>query len=666
MWACLFLWTGLSLLDPSVAMAGPFGGGNPIEAIEEGLQREPTEEELAEKARLEEYNNSLRGRNARVVVLQWEGSDTDYTNEALKRNIINRIARPDARFYPEIDLYQKGRQEPDRTIRPGEQRASVPDDVIPVVLDAVDDVSQIPYHALDEQEWRLRAEELRRLGDEIWFLDRPELMEPLFLLYTYTGYAAENTNDNSPPYYADISGISVNYYYYLAGALAYQDPALMSKLTDQDLYASVQNYKDQLESGQFQQLALSFDDRDGNFDGEQFLKDFVLYINGKPTVIKNPDGILNVPLGRVDVYLERPGDGHSLSDRVEAIRLIERFSFVRQNAWKKMGIGFQEQLMEHPYECNPDLDGDILTYLSIYAKLHPTSEIYIAVPKGGSTAPGRIFLWRWNRSTSQLVLVQDNTGGFPIRFAAVFSSGLAFSTFSFTPPDDAAFEEALLDQEPGSPPNFAALGGALLDFAPVIDGPPLDFQLRGHYNRLMMASGVQFKVGLNGPGSYTDLYQVNGADNHSAVELVATDCGPGDEGVTGCVGTGDSVQGTKVVNQLALRERSLQRLVYATIGVVLGRDAAVGFGPRGYLRFGWYNAPHAVDMTAHLGMTPKLGGEPEGDERPGRARLLADFDVFAGVLAPYQDSLYVSRYGFMAVGKPIATFGFTAGLGTTF
>lgn len=666
MWACLFLWAGLAPLGPTTAVAGPFGGGNPIETIEEGLSREPTEEELAEQARLEEFNNSMRGRNARVVVLQWQGSDTDYTNEALKRNIINRIARPDAKFYPEVDLYQKGRQEQDRSVRPGDQRASVPDDVIPVVLDAVDDISQIPYDALDEQEWRLRAEELRQLGDELWFLDRTELMEPLFLLYTYTGYAAENTNDNSPPYYTDISGVPVNYYYYLAGALAYQDPALMSKLSNQDLYASVQNYKDQLESGRFQQLDLSFDDREGEFDGEQFLKDFVLYINGSPIVITDPDGILTVPLGRVDVYLERPGDGHGLSDRVETVRLTDRYYFVRQNAWKTMGIGFQEQLMEHPYECNPDLDGDILTYLSIYAKIHPTSEIYIAVPKGGSTAPGRIFLWRWNRATSQLVLVQDNTGGFPIRFAGVFSSGLAFSTFSFTPPEDAAFEDVLLDQEPGSPPNFGALAGSVLDFAPVIDGPPLDFQLRGHYNRLMMGVGIQFKVGLNGPDSYADLYQVNGRDNHQAVELATADCVEGDDGLVGCAGTGTGITGTKVVNQLALRERSLQRLVYATIGVVLGSDAAVGFGPRGYLRFGWYNAPHAVDMTAHLGLTPKLGGEPEGLDRPGRVQMLADFDVFAGVLAPYQDSLYVSNFGFMAVGQPIATFGFTAGLGTTF
>jgi len=59
---------------------------------------------------------------ARVVVLQWQASRVDYTNELLRRNVRARIARPDGRFYPDIDLYQDGRKEPDDTLRPLDQR----------------------------------------------------------------------------------------------------------------------------------------------------------------------------------------------------------------------------------------------------------------------------------------------------------------------------------------------------------------------------------------------------------------------------------------------------------------------------------------------------------------------------------------------------------------
>ncbi|MBX2796021.1 MAG: hypothetical protein KTR31_00090 [Myxococcales bacterium] len=663
----MFVW-----LTGSVATAGPFGGDgkDPIETVGEEIAKEKTESEKAMEERLKAFEDSQRGRRARVVVLRWKGTDTDYSNEALQRNIRNRIARPGAKFYPEVDLYQAGRKERDRNLSHRQQRAVVPDDVIGRVLDAVDEVSQIPYSALSEQTWGLRATELRELADQIWFLDRPELREPLFLLYAYIGYAAENTNTGSPPFYEQVSGRTVNYYWYLAGALAFQEPSLMSKLGDQNIRSSVGYYKDQLETGGFQLLNLSFDDQDGEFDGEQFTKDFEVFVNGDPVVITHPEGILEVPLGRVDVYLARE-DGHGLSERLDLDRLLERFYFVRQNAWKTMGLDFQEQLMTHPNECTPPLSGEILNYLSIYAKLHPASEVYIAVPFAGSVAPGRIFLWRWDRDAAQLTLVQDNTGGFPVRFALVASTGAAFSTFDVQDPDPLDLEQALVDQadNPNAPFSPDDLAGELLPtFSPVVDGVPFDLQLRGHYNRLLMAVGAQFKIGIDGENSYIDLYQTNG---NPVYEVVEVDCVGGD---AGCVAPGggepaDGEPGTRAAQVTALRRRSLQRLIYATVGVVLGRDAAVGLGPRGYLRVGWTNAPHAVDITAHGGLTTALGKDDDkgkSDSGPGRTRLLVDVDAFAGVLAPFHDSLFVADRGAFAVGAPFFTFGLTGGVGVTF
>jgi hypothetical protein len=651
-------------IDAPLTAAGPFGGGRgPLETAGDEMEEKKSEKELELEERLKEIEEATAARIARVVVLQWKGTDTTYKNESLQRNIKARIARPDAQFYPEIDLYQSGRKEPDKTVRHTDQRAIVPEAAVPTVLDAVEDVSAIPWNALSEQDWGLKANDLLNLSNEIWFVDRAELREPLFLLYTYIGYAAENANNPSPPYFEQVGGRTVNYYWYLAGALAHQDPALMSKLTDQSLNASVNFYKDQLDAGQFESLTLSFDLDDLEFDPKAFATEYEVYVNGNLEVIKNPDGLLKVPLGRVDVYLKR-ADGHSLSDRIDLDRLTDKFYFVRRNAKKKMGLDFQDQLMTHPYECTPPLDGDILNYLSIYAKLHPQAEVYIAVPYAGSTAPGRIFLWRWDRPNGTLVRVQDNTGGFPVRFAAVFSAGLVFSTFDVQNPTEEDLEQLVTQQQPGQPFSPLQAGDSLLpNFDPVIDGVPLDWQLRGHYNRLLMAVGLQFKVGLNGQGSFTDLYQTNG---NTAVKVVSVPCGP-DDLQPECQQTDENPNPERPAQIVALRQRALQRLVYTTIGVVLGKDASVGFGPRGYLRVGWYNAPHAVDITGHLGWTPRIGAKDRKDEeRTGRVRALLDVDFFGGVIAPVQDSLYVYRRQFFAVGPPFATFGFTAGAGLTF
>ncbi len=666
MFYCLVLVLGL--FTP-LSWAGPFGSGGrgPVETIEEEIKEKKSAEQIALEERLAAIDAENSAISARVIVLRWKGTDTDHRNQALQRNIRNRITRPDARFYPEVDLYQAGRKEPSPTVRHNDQRAVVPGELVDRVMEAVEEIQGIPWSALGAQDWGLRAQELRELVDEIWFVDRPELREPLFLLYAQIGRAAENANQGSPPFYEYISGNSVNYYWYLAATLAHEDPQLMSLLTVVDLNASVNSLKDQLDSGAFAQLPLAFDYEDIDFDPREFTADYRVFINGLEVQISSQEGLYEVPLGRSDVYLRRD-DGHSLSDRIDITAFKDKFYFVRQNARKKMGLDFIDQLMAHPNECTPPVDGDILNYLSIYAKLHPSSEIYIAVPKAGSTQPGRIFLWRWDRVTGTLTRVDDNTGGFPVRFVALTGGGINFGGASLVLPGNNDVEGQLEEATPGATPEAADVDALAPSPELTVDGAPVFWELRGHYNRLMVGVGLQYKIGIGGPFGggeefpYEDLYQTNHGNVIEDITLLQPDCQT--SGQTGCRSEVEASAPVKT------RQRRLQRLVYTTVGVMLGKDAAVGFGPRGYLRTGWYNAPHAVEFTAHVGYAAKLPAPGRRDEeRSGRVRGLIDADFYGGVLAPYHDSLFIavsSRDQFGALGKPISTFGFQLGAGLTF
>lgn len=697
--AALFFGVVSGLLFAPEAQAGPFGGKNPIEDVKNDMEEKKTQEQLELEKRLAAIEEATKGKNARVVVLQV--ADTDFTNMTLQRNIKSRIARADAKFYPEIDLYQAGRREPDRTVRPVDQRARVPDDAVAHVLAAVEDVASIPWNALSDQDWGLKANELYQLANEMWFVDRAELREPLFLLYAQIGQAAESSNNPSPPYYENVGGTTVNYYWYLAGTLAYKEPELLSKITNQSLNASIAFYKDMLDSGQLKFLELNFRlDSEEVFDPKSFTADYTLYINGLPEMVMNSNGILEVPPGRVDVYMKR-NDGHSLSDRVDLERLTEKFYFVRGNAQRKMGIDFVEQLMDHPSECIPDIDGDILAYLSIYAKLHPQAEIYIAVPKAGSVAPGHIYLWRWDRAQGHLVLVRDNTGGFPVRFAALMSAGLNFSSLQVTVPTADEVEASAGSQPPTGGDAINPLAQTVAPTVlPNLDGIPIKYTLRGHYNHFMGAIGVQYKIGNAGNNDQSPPSILLDDDGKAYYDVYPAH--PDDRQLLECVGEGVTATGTTTTTQttttpgggqqiiitkpapgvsacdgvyaLAYRERNLQRLVFLQFGGMLGRDASSGWGLRGFVQTGWYNVPYALDLSGHVGYTAKVGkdkpGKRDEEDRLGRVRFILDADFYGGMIAGVANSRYrlgeKNLFGNFGIGKPYATFGFDAGAGFTF
>ena len=130
------------------------------------------EQEAARDARMAALEAAQAEKAARVVVLRWAGSDVGYENDTLVRNVKARIARPDAKFYPEIDLYQVGRREPDRTVSPQDQRGSVPDSAIGTVMLAVEDIETVPWNGMSESDWGITANNLRDFAEEIWFVDK--------------------------------------------------------------------------------------------------------------------------------------------------------------------------------------------------------------------------------------------------------------------------------------------------------------------------------------------------------------------------------------------------------------------------------------------------------------------------------------------------------------
>ena len=671
----LGLVAGLAVAPTPSAAAGPFGGRGPVEAIEDDLEEKRSEQELARQARMAAVEAASKGRAARVVVIKWPDSDADHDNEAIQRNIKARIARSDAKFYPEIDLYQAGRREPDRDLHAADQRGMVPADATERILAEVHAISEVPWSVLTEQDWRLKAYSLIELAKELWFIDRPELREPLFLLYAQIGRAADASGDGSPPFYEQVGDRTVNYYWYLAAAMARDTPELMSLLVNKDVNASVAYFKDALDRNEFPPMTLSFEMEGSAFDAKAFASEYEVFINGVAQIIEDPNGLYYASPGRVDVYFAR-GDGHSLSDRIELDKLDDKFYFVRDVARKRMGLDFKDQLMLHPKECIPPISGDILTYLSIYQKLHPQAEVYIALAADGSIAPNRILLWRWNPATALLMKVQ-NDNSFPVRFAITAGTGLSFSGAAYTPPPATqGVDGGATDTLPtGGGSTGAQAGGAARealtpDLKPVPSGVPILYHLRGHYNRLMVQVGLEYAANIapsptdargrpltpdptvdaDGRKVWTDKYQTNHNAGNRDHELVDSD------------------------GNVILRERRLQRLVHLGIGVMLGKNAAIGFGPRGYLRTGWTNVPHAVDLTAHAGYAALAPWAKErGRDIRDRVNPLIDVDLFGGILLPYRDSLFItSEHNTkrtpldQKLGKAIATFGLTLEAGTTF
>lgn len=622
------------------------------------LDKKAEENAEAEK----EAERRRKERLARVIVLKWNGKSADYTNETLQRNVRSRIARPDAQFFPDVDLYQNGRKVKDRTVVPAMQRGIVPEENLEMVREAVAEVAGIPEAALRPDAWGERALEMRQLIEKIWFVDRVEAREPLFLLYAQIGRAAKYQNSDAPPFFDQIGETAVNYYYYLAATLAFQDSTLMSKLTDSEVRRDIDSILRKLKEGRFPTLKIDFQlDDETDFDLEAFSKVYEIYLNGILLEDLDEQGQYSIFLGRTDIYLKRKDSGHGLSERLEVTKLEDKVYFVRQTARKKMGLDFIDQLFEHPNECVPTLDGEILNYLAIYARIHEKAEVYIAVPYAGN--PNKVYIWRYNRETATLTLVEGGIDDFPVRFAILGATGVMYNGAapSIDTSVDAGDIGTVLDP---------SLGAAADRLDPNLKSAyvPLDLQLRGHYNRLMVNIGMEAGFSMGSKDDHTawfEKFHLPGLPEGSVYDGVpthfqaVTPSGSVGEGPGGLVTEGREYTGVPT-DPREYNEKLINRDVYLGASVVFGRDAGVGFGPRLGGRLGWTNLPYALQTTLHLGWTTQIPGLAKDT---GRVRPLVDLDARGGLSWPFPTSLAHQRDQKVTI-NPI--FGLTAGVGTTF
>ena len=107
----------------------------------------------------------------------------------------------------------------------------------------------------------------------------------------------------------------------------------------------------------------------------------------------------------------------------------------------------------------------------------------------------------------------------------------------------------------------------------------------------------------------------------------------------------------------------VNRSMYLTGGVVLGRDAGLGLGPRIMLRVGWSNMPYALNTTAHFGWNFAI---PMKKELP-RVRPYVDLDGRVGAVFPFASSLaWAAGGGSSKSPVPVSPIvAITAGIGTT-
>lgn len=649
LWVVVLAWTGRAQAEePGSTVIGrtdaALGKDPEIKApeVKGGDDKKQTE---AEKAAEQKRKEKL----SRIIVLKWQGTDTDYSDLDVQRIVKSRIQRPDAQFFPDVDLYQEGRKVKDETVVPAMQPAVVPAQNISRVMDAVEQVSRVPYNAWSPSDWGLKAQELAQLVELMWFVDRVELREPLFLLYAQIGRAAENQNEVIPPFYEQVGFQAVNYYYYMAAMLAFQDPSLMSKLTDQDLNASISQYLTMMQQGAFPTLKINFEQDGIDFDAEDFATKYEIYLNGLK-VEPDDQGEFDIFLGRTDIYLKRVDSGHGLSERLEVTKLEGKRYFVRDVARKKMGLDLIEQLFLHLNECTPQLESVILNYLAIYAKIHEKSEIYIAVPKEGN--PNKTAIWRYDRPTASLSKVQGGDDSFPVHFAVQMSGGIVYSGFSASvePPTEGDMaSQAAAGELAFNPQN-------MIDLEAVPAYVPINFELRAHYNRLMI--GVGAEIGVNTDGSFVDRYILPGMEDGVVYADASGDYDHPQEGDT------FGYEGQELDEENppdwveALHYETSNRHLYVTGGVVFGRDAGLGIGPRAAVRVGWTNLPYALNATAHFGWTIAIPGGPTGRIRP-----YVDLDGRVGAAFPFQPSLYHIGADTDVPVSPI--FGLTAGIGTT-
>lgn len=635
--------------SPPVTDPGPT-----TRAYKKKKDKKSEEEKSEEEKRIEEEEERKRKELlARVIVLKWRDGEVDYNDETVRRNVRSRIARPESMFFPEVDLYQNGRKVPDRTVIAANQPAIVPDTNIPAIEQRALQVLSLPWDTYTTADWYAVASGLRELAAGVWFIDRPELRKPVFLLYAAIGYAADNADNPGPPFFEGLGGETVNYYYYQAALLALNEPALVGNLAGfADPTSVIEYLLGRLRQGGFPSYKLDFE-QETVYNAEQFSTDYEVLINGLPVQLDG-NARFDLFLGRNDIYMKRNDTGHGLSERLEFTKIENKAYFVRDVARKRMGIEFIDQLFLNPNACLPEVDGDILNYLAIYQKLHDKADVFIAAPRYDN--PNKVWIWQYDRSRAQLKFIGGGADSFPVRFAFLFSSGILYSGAS------PAVDSDLSDESSLAPGDVANANRFSVDKEPATI--PFDFELRGHYNRLMVNFGAEWGFNAGNNVQFQEYYQTPGKQKDDKIHTARHE---GCETVT-TVEDGEEVDRILCddLNEVYNR-RTFNRHLYLGAGVVLGRDAGIGFGPRFAAQWGWTNMPHGWQTTGHFGwaIQPPIG------DFGGRVRPMVDLDLRGGIAIPRPRSLHfdmveATKNDDKPERRIEEVFGATLGIGLTF
>ena len=263
--------------------------------------------------------------------------------------------------------------------------------------------------------------------------------------------------------------------------MAYQEPALLGRLTDPDQSASVQYLYTQIQGGYFSPLKLDFTE-DNEFDLEAFNENYVVHLNGLPVDL-DPRGQIDIFPGVTDIYLYRNDSGHGLSERLETIKLEEKILFCAGRGAQKDGRDLQRPAVLSPKRVysrsrwrHSELFGDL-------PKFHSKAEVFIAVPENGN--PNKVWIWRYDPKAAQLIQVGGALTVFPFDSWAYFSTGLVYNGASLSYDNEVTGDGA-------TSVLLEGVNGQVLVSANLESGAwVFDFELRGHYNRLMINMGFE-------------------------------------------------------------------------------------------------------------------------------------------------------------------------------
>lgn len=547
--------------------------------------------------------------NAHVVVLST--GRVDERSNQVRRKVESLLPRMDLTFLPDVDLNQEGLVNPKGNIAPQDQEGAVPKSVINMLRGAVDDISTVRAENMEPQNWEAYADDLRMVADRVWFVDRDELRAPLFNLYYQIGRAAENAGVYGEPYMRSVDGNNINYYYFLAAALADGDPSLINASVDGDQRDTIQSFLSYLETGRIDRAEIPLDLGDV-WNPDEFFDTYTIVLNGmeidpdalpaKARASLRRDGILLAAPGIIDIQLRRKDGAPGMSERLEVLKPDDGLLPIRDESRRSVAQSLIRSLEKDLGGCSATPPKGVASSLVLYARQHK-DPVYVAMAAGDNPADVEVWLINADRATLDKVIAPG--GSFPVRFAGLFGTGITFNGATLREPTVSSQGRI------GRPDARINVGYV-----------PITFHLRGHYKNLMVTTGLE--LGFPISDEFYDSYAV--PKGHVVHD-----------------GTGAPT----------LKNPVLNRNMFLGAGYMHGARAGEGIGFRGFARVAAYDVPRTIEPSLHVGITTE--GPVKGDG--GRVTSLLDFNGFFGLMIPYGSSVFE---------RPIANLGATASIGTTF